>query len=98
MKNEDFLLKLIQGCVQGMEVNIQCLSNLPENSEMPAFDDGKIVGYATAKNSVLAALRIYDRYLKGELPEEMEEQIINERTCLDKQRTSEEVLAYASRT
>jgi|GEM_PF-3655643 len=75
MKNEDMLLQLIRGAIHGIEMNLECIKNLPEIVEIPGFDDGKICGLAIARNAMLASLRIYDRWLKGELPDEMTERL-----------------------
>lgn len=80
MTSEEVLLSLLKGSIHGLRMNLDVIKMIPDTGDnrMAGFDDGKVVGISYAIGSLEATLRLYDRFLKGEMPGEMVERLKEE--------------------
>lgn len=80
MNGEKMLLQLIGGTLHGLDLNIKCLTDLPyeDGTRLAGFDDGKICGLSQAKGALEACVRLYERYLKDEMPAEMVDRLMHD--------------------
>lgn len=86
MNSEEILLNLIKGSLHGLYLNLETIKMIPENHEtrIAGFDDGKIVGLTYGIGSIEATIRLYERFKKNELPEEMVDRIMKVEESLQK--------------
>ena len=70
MTNEEFLLKVIQQCADGLEMNMRIIKE-QKSLQSIDYDIGQMAGIQQALGAINASIRLYDRKVKGTLPQEM---------------------------